>query len=174
MANRATNKLLSKVEGRELVLERVFDAPRDLVFEAFAKAEHLMRWFGTEGWPLTVCNIDFRPGGVWHYCMKCDDESQEHFGQESWGRAVFNEIVEPERIVYTDAFSDAEGNINENMPEARITLDFVEQDGKTKLISRTQYATEEAVKSVLDMGVIQGITQTWDQLADFLAEFQSK
>lgn len=106
--------------------------------------------------------------------MKCDDESQEHFGQESWGRAVFNEIVEPERIVYTDAFSDAEGNVNENMPEARITLDFVEQDGKTKLISRTQYATEEAVKSVLDMGVIQGITQTWDQLADFLAEFQSK
>jgi uncharacterized protein YndB with AHSA1/START domain len=174
MGNSATNKLVSKVEGRGLVLERVFDAPRELVFEVFAKAEHLMRWFGTKGWSLTVCNIDFRPGGVWHYCMKCVDESQEYFGQESWGRAVFNEIVEPERIVYTDVFSDAEGNVNENMPEARVTLDFVEHDGKTKLISRTQYATEEALKSVLDMGVIQGITETWNQLADFLAKLQSK
>lgn len=174
MVNRATNKLVSKVEGRELVLERVFDAPRDLVFEVFTKAEHLMRWFGTKGWPLTVCNIDFRPGGVWHYCMKCVDESQEYFGQESWGRAVFHEIVEPERIVYIDAFSDADGNVNKNMPEARVTLDFVDLGGKTKLINRTQYATEETLKSVLDMGVIQGVSQTWDQLADFLAELQSK
>jgi uncharacterized protein YndB with AHSA1/START domain len=174
MVNRATNKLVSKVEGRELVLERVFDAPRDLVFEVFTKAEHLMRWFGTKGWPLTVCNIDFRLGGVWHYCMKCVDESQEYFGQESWGRAVFHEIVEPERIVYIDAFSDADGNVNKNMPEARVTLDFVDLGGKTKLINRTQYATEETLKSVLDMGVIQGVSQTWDQLADFLAELQSK
>ncbi|ALS28129.1 ATPase [Paenibacillus sp. 32O-W] len=172
--NSTTNKLVSKVEGRELVLERVFDAPRELVFEAFAKAEHLMRWFGTKGWPLTVCNIDFRPGGIWHYCMKCVDESQEYFGQESWGRAVFNEIVEPERIVYTDAFSDAEGNVNENMPVARVTLDFVKHDGKTKLISRTQYATEEGLKAVLDMGVIQGINETWNSLADFLADLQNK
>ena len=83
MADRATNQLVSKVEGRELILERIFDAPRPLVFEAFTEAEHLMRWFGTDGWPLTVCNIDFRPGGVWHYCMKCMDEGQEYFGQES-------------------------------------------------------------------------------------------
>jgi uncharacterized protein YndB with AHSA1/START domain len=173
MVNSATNKLVSKVEGRELVLERVFDAPRELVFEVFGKAEHLMRWFGTTGWPLTVCNIDFRPGGVWHYCMKCVDESQEYFGHESWGRSVFNEIIEPERIVYTDVFSDAEGNVKENMPEARVTLDFIEHDGKTKLISRTQYATDEAIKAVLDMGVLQGVSQTWNQLADFLAELQN-
>lgn len=169
-----TNQMISKVEGRELFLERVFDAPRELVFEVFSTAEHLMRWFGTTGWPLTVCNIDFRSGGVWHYCMKCNDESQEYFGQESWGRAVFNEIVEPERIVYIDVFSDAEGNVNENMPEARVTWEFVVHEGKTKLISRTQYVTEDAVKSVLDMGMIQGITQTWNQLAGYLAELQSK
>jgi len=105
--------------------------------------------------------------------MKCDDESQEYFGQESWGKAIFHEIVEPERIVYSDMFSDAEGNVDKNMPEARITLEFIEHDGKTKLISRTQYATEEALKSVLDMGVIQGITETWNQLADYLTELQS-
>lgn len=170
----SNNTVVSRVENQELVLERIFDAPRELVFEAFTKAEHLMQWFGTNGWPLTVCNIDFRPDGVWHYCMKCVDESQKNFGQESWGKAVFHEIIEPERIVYTDMFSDAEGNINKNMPEARVTLDFINLDGKTKLISRTQYATQEVLQSVLDMGVLQGATQTWDQLAHFLEKFQNK
>lgn len=168
------SKLVSRVEGRELVLERMFDAPRELVFEAFSKAEHLKRWFGPKGWPLVVCNLDFRPGGVWHFCMKCVDESQEFFGQESWGKSVFLEIVEPERIVYTDAFSDAEGNVNKDMPEARITLEFIEQDGKTKLISRTLYATEEALKSVLDMGVLEGVGQSWEQLAGLLAQLQTE
>lgn len=170
MASSATNKLVSKVEGRELVFERVFDAPRELVFETFSKAEHLKRWFGPKGWPLTVCNLDFRPGGVWHFCMKCVDESQEYFGRESWGKAVFQEIVVPERIVYTDAFSDAEGNVIEDMPVALVTLEFVEYDGKTKLINRTQYATVEKLNYVLDMGVTQGVAESWDQLADLLAE----
>jgi len=174
VADRATNKLVSKVEGRELVLERIFDAPRPLVFEAFTKAEHLMRWFGTDGWPLTVCNIDFRPGGVWHYCMKCVDQSQEYFGQESWSKAVFREIAEPERIVYVDAFSDADGNVNKDMPEARVSLDFVDLGDRTKLINRTLYATEEALQSVLDMGVIQGVSQTWNHLDGYLAELQSE
>jgi uncharacterized protein YndB with AHSA1/START domain len=66
-----------------------------------------------------------------------------NFGRESWGKAVFQEIVVPERIVYTDAFSDAEGNVIEDMPVALVTLEFVEYDGKTKLINRTQYATVE-------------------------------
>lgn len=69
-------------------------------------------------------------------------------------------------------FSDAEGKVNENMPEARVTMEFVDLDGKTKLINRTRYATKEALKSVLDMGVLQGVTQTWDQLVRFLEEFQ--
>lgn len=167
------HSVISKVENeRELVLERVFDAPRELVFEAYSKAEHLKKWFGTKGWPLTVCNIDFRPGGVWHYCMKCVDESQPYFGQESWGKVIFHEIIEPERIVYTDMFSDAEGNVNKDMPETRITLEFIDLDGKTKLISRAQYKTKEELQSILDMGAIEGATQTWEQLAEFLAEYQ--
>jgi len=174
MDDGATGTLIMKTSGQELILERIFDAPRELVFEAFSTAEHLMRWFGTTGWPLIVCNLDFRPGGVWHYCMKCVDQSQEYYGQESWGKSVFLEIIEPERIVYTDAFSDAEGHVNENMPEARITMDFIALDGRTKLVSRTLYASEDALKSVLAMGMVQGITSTWNQLADFLAELQKR
>jgi uncharacterized protein YndB with AHSA1/START domain len=170
--NNAANKMISRVEERELILERIFDAPRTIVFQAFSKAEHLKRWWGPKGWTLSVCNIDFRPGGVWHFCMKCIDESQEYYGHESWGKAVYSEIVEPERIVYIDSFSDAEGNIVEGMPEAKITMTFVEHEGKTKLISRAQYASDEALKTVMDMGMLQGITEVWDNLDELLEEIK--
>jgi uncharacterized protein YndB with AHSA1/START domain len=171
--NNSANRMITRVEKeRELILERIFDAPRELVFQAFSKTEHLKRWFGPKGWSLPVSNIDFRPGGVWHFCMKCTDESQEYFGQESWGKAVYHEIIEPERIVYTDAFSDAEGNIIEGMPQTLITMTFVEHEGKTKLISHALYASAEALQTVLDMGLLVGITQTWDNLEAFLEEIK--
>lgn len=168
-----SNKMISKVEGQELILERVFAAPRELVFKAFSEAEHLKHWWGPRGWILTVCNVDFRPGGIWHYCMKCIDENQgDFYGYESWGKAIYKEIVEPEKIVYVDYFSDAEGNEAEGMPACEITMTFVEFEGKTKLVSRTQYASAEALKKVLDMGVEQGITETWDRLAEHLQSLQ--
>jgi uncharacterized protein YndB with AHSA1/START domain len=168
-----SNKMISKVEGQELILERVFDAPRELVYKAFSEAEHLKHWWGPRGWTLTVCNVDFRPGGIWHYCMKCINEDQKDFyGFESWGKAVYQEIVEQEKVVYVDYFSDADGNEAEGMPSTLITMTFVEHEGKTKLVSRAQYASAEALKTVLDMGMEQGITETWDRLAEHLQSIQ--
>lgn len=164
-----TDKMLMKAEGRELILERVFDAPRKLVFEAFTKAEHLKQWWGPRGWEVTVCNVDFRPGGVWHYCMKCMDEKQGSFyGMESWGKAVYEEITEGESFVYVDCFSDAEGNVNTSLPSTRIKLIFEELDGKTKVVNHAFYDSEEALKTVLEMGMEQGIRETWDRLAEHL------
>jgi uncharacterized protein YndB with AHSA1/START domain len=170
--NNAANKMVSKVEGRELTIERIFNAPRELVFKAFTEADHLKRWFGPKGWPLVVSNLDFRKGGEWHFCMKCTDESQQFYGMESWGKVVYQEIIEPERIVYTDAFSDAEGNIIEDMPQTLVTLTFLEHEGQTKLINHAQYATDEALKTVLDMGMLVGITSSWDNLEELLEEIQ--
>ncbi|PZE19010.1 SRPBCC domain-containing protein [Paenibacillus xerothermodurans] len=166
----AANKIVSKVEGRELTLERIFNAPRNLVFRAYSDVEQMKRWYAPPGWTLTVSSFSFRPGGVWHFCMKCLDENQPFFGHESWGKVVFREIVEPERIVYSDAFSDAEGNVPEGMAEALITLTFLEHVGKTKLIHHAQYPSEEALKSVIEMGMLQGMTATWDSLEKFLEE----
>jgi uncharacterized protein YndB with AHSA1/START domain len=168
------NEIVSSVENdRVLVLERVFDAPRDLVFRMFKEAEHLKRWWGPKGWEILVCNIDFRPGGVWHYCMKCVDQNQGQFyGMESWGKGVYKEIVEPEMIIYTDYFSDAEGNINESMPSSLITMQFVDLGGKTKLVNRAEYVSAEALKNVTDMGVVQGITETWNRLDELLKSFK--
>lgn len=164
MSEKQQNATVTTSE-RAFMMERVFDAPRELVFDAFSKAEHLKHWWGPKDWTLPVCTIDFRPGGVWHYCMKSPD------GQyEAWGKAVYQEIVRPERIVYTDYFSDAEGNINEDLPQTVGTVEFIEQGGKTKVAMRAEYPTHEDLQKVLDMGMEEGIRQTWDRLAAHLAK----
>lgn len=141
----SNNTMVSRVENdRVLVLERVFDAPQELVFKMFKEPEHLKHWWGPKGWELPVCNVDFQPGGVWHYCMKCVDQSQgEFYGMESWGKSVYKEIVEPKMIIHTDYFSDAEGTINEDMPSTEITTKLIDLGGKTKLISRSEYVSAE-------------------------------
>jgi len=167
----ATNKMSHRVEnGNVLVLEREFNGPRKLVFEMFKKPEHIKHFWGPRGWDVPVCTVDFRVGGTWLYCMKCVDKNQgQYFGMESWGRADYKEIVEPEKIVYVDAFADAQGNINKDMPTTTVTMLFVDMGAKTKLISRGEYATAEALKTVMDMGMIQGITETWDRMEEYLA-----
>lgn len=160
----------SRVEiEKVLVLERVFDAPRELVFKMYQDPEHLKHWWGPRGWELPVCKVDFRPGGVWHYCMKCVDKNQgEFFGMESWGKAIYQEIVAPERIVYVEYFSDAEGNENPEMPSTKVTIELIDLGGKTKLVSLGEYVSAEALKSAMEMGMLAGITETWDRLEEHL------
>lgn len=168
-----TNQLVAHIEGSTLVLERYFQAPRELVFKAFSEAEHLKHWWGPKGWTLPVCHVDFRPGGYWHYCMKCEDKNQgDFYGMESWGKAQYQEITAPEQIIYRDWFSDAEGNIAENMPETHVQLDFIEFEGITKLVNTGTYVSPEALQTVIDMGMIPGITQTFDNLDVHLENIQ--
>ena len=165
-------KMKVRVEGNTLILERVFDAPRTLTFQAFSTEQHLKNWFGPKGWPITASTLDFRPGGSWHFCMKCQDGSEYH-GQESWTKINYQEIVEPERIVYVDGFSDPEGNVVEGMPQSRVTMSFFEQDGQTRLVCETAYSKAEDVQKVLDMGMLEGIESTWDNLEEFLRNAQA-
>ncbi len=168
-----TNQMVSRVEDKSLILEREFKAPRELVFQAFSQAEHLKHWWGPRGWSLPVCHIDFREGGVWHYCMKCEDKNQgDFYGMESWGKGVYREIIEPEKIVYVDYFSDAEGNVNEDLAETLVTLTFTQTDSGTLVVCRSDYATPEDLKQVMDMGMLQGITETWNRLVEHLASIR--
>lgn len=170
----SNNSVQSRVENdRVLVLERIFDAPRELVFKMFSEAEHLKHWWGPNGWEVPVCRIDFKPGGIWHYCMKCMDPNQgDFYGMESWGKAIYKEINEPEAIFYTDYFSDAEGNINEELPSTEVKVEFIDLEGKTKLVNYAEYVSAEALKTVMDMGMLQGITETWDRLEKRLDELK--
>ncbi len=148
----------------ELVLTRTFDAPRELVFAAYSSCEHLKNWFGPRSWPMVECTVDFRVGGVWHYCLRGPGA-----GDESWGKAVYDEIVEPERIAYTDAFADAEGNVNPLMPTMKSRVELVDVEGRTQLTIRAEYPTAEALQQVLDMGMVAGMTETLDRLDEHLA-----
>lgn len=90
---------------REIVLTRVFDAPRELVWKAWIEPERLKRWWGPKGFTAPVYKIDLRVGGKYLYCMRSPE------GQDFWGIGFYREIVEPERIVSTDSFADEKGNV---------------------------------------------------------------
>lgn len=159
-----SNDPTTAASEREYVMERVFNAPRELVFTAFSACEHVAHWWGPTGWTLPVCEMDFRPGGVWFYCMRGPG------GEDACGKATYREIAKPERIVYTDAFADTSGNVLAEMPQMVITLTFTEQDGKTALTNRVEFASAADKEATLGMGMVEGLTQTLDRLEAYLAQ----
>jgi uncharacterized protein YndB with AHSA1/START domain len=165
----ANKELKVKADGKTLTLSRQFDAPRDLVFDAFSDCEHLAQWWGPRGWELTHCEIDFRPGGQWHYCMNSEADDME-----SWGLEEYEEIERPATIKYVDYFSDEQGNKNMDMPAAPTVVTFTESDGVTTLESITEYATEKDLQQVLEMGVEEGVRQTWERLDEALVDWVTR
>ena len=147
----------------ELVTTRQFDAPRELVFKAWTDPEQIKQWWGPNGFSTVIRTMDVRPGGVWHYCMQSAEWG------DAWGKAIYREVVEPERIVYTDLFSDEEGNTSDAMPASEVTLTFEEQDGKTLMTMRSVFASAEDRAKVVEMGMEQGMSETLDHLEQFLA-----
>jgi uncharacterized protein YndB with AHSA1/START domain len=141
--------------ARTVVLRRTFDAPARLLFEAYSRPEHVVRWFGPAGYPLTLCEIDFRVGGRYRFAMTGPDGVQmPPFGGE------YREIVPDERIVYTSAF---EGPGAEEMV---VTVTFVEEGGATTLTVSTLFASVAMMEQHLGMGYEQGLGSALDQLAD--------
>jgi uncharacterized protein YndB with AHSA1/START domain len=159
-----TKTQLTLPSDQEILISRTFNAPQDLVWQMWTMAEHLQQWWGPEGWTLPVCEMDFRPGGTWFYCMHGPD------GMQSCGKATYLEIDAPERIVYEDAFADADGNPLEEMPVGHITLEFVEAGGKTTVTNTVRYPTKADRDKVIEMGMEAGIDQTLNRLEAYLAQ----
>lgn len=172
--NNATNNNTTHVDKTELVITRIFDAPRDLVFKVWTESEQLKRWWGPKGFKLGVSRLDFHPGGVFHYSMQSPD------GYEMWGKFVYREITPPEKIVFVNSFSDEEGNtvrvpFSPTWPlEVLNTLTLEEHDGKTTLTLRggPTNATEDERKTFTGMheSMQQGFAGTFDQLVEYLAK----
>ncbi|TCI36431.1 MULTISPECIES: SRPBCC domain-containing protein [Exiguobacterium] len=155
----------SHVEGKTLVVERSFKAPRELVFEAFSSPAHLEAWWGPAGWKTDIRTFEFEPGGTWHYCMTCVDEDQvDYVGMESWGKATFLEIDPHSRIVYLDAFADEAGNVNPDFPVMTITNEFIDIPDGTLLVSRSEFTDDAALKQVVEMGAVEGFSSQLDRL----------
>jgi uncharacterized protein YndB with AHSA1/START domain len=155
MKNTGTLKVTTPTD-REIVLTRVFDAPRHLVFDAFSKPELLKRWFGPSGWSLAVCEVDLRVGGGFRFVLRGPD------GREMGMRGVYREIVPPERSVHMESFDDYPG-------ESQVTAIFIEQDGKTTLTATVLYPSQEVRDAVIRSGMEHGAAESYDRLAELLA-----
>ena len=156
MKNTGTLKVEARGD-REIVMTRVFDAPRDLVFDALTKPELLKRWFGPHGWTLTDCDVDLRVGGAWRFFSHGPD------GRTMGMRGVYREIVRPERVVYTESFDDWA-----DAGAALITATLVERDGRTTLTCVSLAPTREVRDAVIASGMEHGAAETYDRLADLL------
>ena len=154
MKNTGTLKVTTPTD-REIVMTRVFDAPRHLVFDAFTKPELLKRWFGPHGWSLVVCEVDLRVGGTFRFVLRGPD------GAEMGMSGVYREILPPERSVHMESFDDYPG-------ESQVTTIFTEQGGKTTLTATVLYESQEIRDAVLKSGMEHGAAESYDKLADLL------
>jgi len=145
-----------KSTDRVLVVERIFDAPRPLVFKAWIELPHLLRWFGPRGFTVPSYTIDPRPGGNWRCCMVAPD------GKEHWVRGVFREVSEPERLAFTWSHENAGGALGH---ETLITVTFAELGERTGLTLRQE--TFESVEARNDHR--NGWTSALECLAEYLA-----
>jgi uncharacterized protein YndB with AHSA1/START domain len=162
MKNTGTLKVTTPSD-REIVLTRVFDAPRSLVFEAFSKPEHIRRWWGLRILTMTVCELDFCVGGSWRFVLRDPD------GQEHPFKGVYKEIIAPERIVQTFIY-DVEG-IRDHVAIETMTLE--ERGGKTIFTNTVLHASKEARDGHLASGMESGAAESFNHLAEVLESLAS-
>ncbi len=144
---------------REIVITRVFDAPRELVWKAWTEPEHVVQWWGPKGFTTTIHEMDVRPGGVWRLTMHGPD------GTDYPNKSVFIEVVKPERIVFSH------GGAKKGGPPAQFqaTWTFEELGDKTRLTMRGLFPSAAARDAVVkEYGAIEGGKQTLERLAEHL------
>ena len=160
VANSDTFKT-STPSDREIVLTRLFDAPRHLVFDAMTKPEHVRRWWGSldERYSLPVCEIDLRPGGAWRFGGRSPGGEYTFYG-------VYREITPPDRLVFTEIYAPHPD------VESIVTTVFTEEAGKTRLTLTALYPTKEVRDMVLSTGMERGAGISYDHLEELLAELK--
>jgi len=141
---------------RELVITRILDAPRDVVFRAWTEPDRVARWWGPQGFVTTYCDMDIRPGGDFRVCMRSPE------GAEHWKQGIYREIVAPERLVFTFAWEDAEGKPGH---QTLVTVTLADRGGQTELTLRQ--AVFETVAARDDHR--RGWTSTLQRFAEYLA-----
>ena len=157
------------LESKTLTIERTFNAPKEEVWKFYTEKEWFEQWWGPEGWETTVKVFNFTPGGHVHYEMRCIDEQQtEWFGKSSWGAMVIESVDEPNSFTYKDYFSDETGMLNNEMPVLTVTNNFIEEDGRTRLVSVSQADSAEQIEELLNMGMIEGFSSQMDKLDKLL------
>jgi len=143
---------------REVTITRIFDAPARLLFDAYSKPEHIKQWFGPIGWPVTLCEMDFRVGGKFRFAMTGPSGRQNTpFG------GTYREIIPNRKIVYDNGFE------TEGAGRMLVTVSFDEHDGRTTLTIHTVFESIAMCKSHTSRGFEQGTNSGLDQLGERVA-----
>jgi uncharacterized protein YndB with AHSA1/START domain len=147
---------ITTLTDREIVITRIFDAPRAVVFEAWTTAEHVAQWWDPSGKPLAVCEIDLRPDGAFRWIHRAPDGGEGHSFT-----GIYREIAPPEKLVFTV-------RLFPSSPEPVGTLVFTEDGKKTKLTMTIECMTKKDRDSLLQMRIDAGTAQTLENLAAYL------
>jgi uncharacterized protein YndB with AHSA1/START domain len=162
-------KVTKDLENNTLIIERVFDAPQEKLWRAYADREWFEAWWGPEGWQTTTKDFDFKVGGRIHYGMKCEDPKQtDWFGKTAWGVMTIEAIDEPHSFTASDSFCDADGTIDANMPTQKFAVELADVDGQTNLISRSVCDTAEQLEMLVKMGMAEGFASQLNRLETLL------
>jgi uncharacterized protein YndB with AHSA1/START domain len=148
---------------RVICLTRLFDAPRDLVYEAMTKPEHIKRWWGClgDGYSVPVCEVDLRVGGKWRFVNRHPGGDAEFYG-------VYREINPPGRVVFTEIYAP--------FPDGGsvVTATLTEENGKTRLVVEAEYPSLEVRDMVLGTGMANGAALSYDRLEEVAQELQKR
>jgi len=166
--------MLAQTKTADFIIERVFDAPRDLVWKCFVEPERMKEWFGPKGSVIVASKMNFRVGGIYHAAMRGPD------GRVMWAKFVYREILAPERLVWVHSFSDEAGGLTRHplsptWPLELLTTVTLEDSagGKTKVTLRwsPHNATAEEIKTfdAARDGMTQGWSGSFERLAAYLA-----
>jgi uncharacterized protein YndB with AHSA1/START domain len=142
---------------REIVLTRVFNAPRERVFEAYTRAEHLDRWFGPRGFTTVTHAIDFRVGGAWSFTMTAPD------GTAYPNYVAYREIERPSRLVFDH------GSSAEEPDHFLVTITFTDEEGGTRVTQHMLFPTAEARAATEKFGAVELGYQTMEKLGEYVA-----
>lgn len=155
--NRTSQEATAQVAGREMIITRTYDAPRELVFKAWTDASHLVHWWGPSGFTLTTQSADIKPGGHWKFIMHGPD------GKDYPNLIVYEEIVKPERLVYSHAGEEGEP------AHFHTTVTFEAVGEQTHVTMRAAFPSAEALQYVIkEYHALQGGQQTLSRLVDYL------
>ena len=149
--------LVAEPGRQEIVLRRVLDAPRELVFKTMTDPSLIPNWWGPNGLTTVVEKMDVRPGGAWRFVQRDPD------GNEFAFNGVYHQVLPPERLVYTFEFEGVPGHV------LLETVTFEELDGKTRLTDRSVFQTVEDRDAMVQSGMESGAKETMDRLAELLA-----
>jgi len=149
---------------REIEITRIFDAPRELVYQAWIQPEHMLQWWGPKVFTNHSCELDVRPGGPWQIVMRAPD------GTDYGCKGIYTEVVEPERLVFTN---DAVDSAGQALLKGFTTILFEDWNGKTKLTVKTRAVGLVPYAPQMLAGMEQGWSQSLEKLGDIMPSLRS-